>query len=254
MVWRSDGPLLAGLTAFVTGGTRGIGWEIARTLAAHGADVAVNGRDPVTVDAQAAALAAEHGGRTLALAGDVADPAAVTGFYQAIFRAWKRLDVLVNNAGVLENAPLGMIDAALVDRVIDVNTKGAIYNLQGAARLMTRHRRGSIVNVGSIVGRQGSAGQAVYAASKAALSGLTRSAARELAPQGIRVNLVEPGFIDTDLIRAMPADRHAATLAQIGLGRIGTADDVARVVLFLASELSSYVTGQALGVDGGMQI
>jgi len=255
MVWRSEGPLLAGRTAFVTGSSRGIGWEVARTLAAHGADVAINGHShPDQLAAQAGGLAQEFGVRTLSLAGNVADPEVVKGFYQALFKAWKRLDIMVNNAGVLEDALLGMITPELVDRVLGVNAKGAIYNLQGAARLMSRHKAGSIVNVSSIIGTHGNEGQAVYGASKAALLGLTRSAAKELAPTGIRVNAVAPGYIDTDMIRSLPPEVHAQRLAQIGMGRIGTPEDVARVVLFLASDLSTYVTGQVIGVDGGMRI
>lgn len=253
--WPEAPRLLTGRTAFVTGSARGIGWEVADTLAQLGCDVAINGRsDPAGLAVRAEELAARHGVRTLALPGDVSDPAAVRGFYQAIFKAWKRLDVLVNNAGVLEDALLGMISDELVDRVIDVNTKGAIHALQGAARLMTRAKSGSIVNMSSIVGVRGNEGQAVYAASKAALVGLTLSASRELAPMGIRVNAITPGYIDTDMIQRIPPAVHAQRLGQIGLGRIGTPADVARVVAFLASDLSSYVTGQVIGVDGGMRL
>ena len=253
MAWRSDPPLLAGRTAFVTGSSRGIGREVARTLAAHGADVALNGRqDPDGLAAQAAALATEFGVRTLALPGDVADPAVVKGWFATLFAQWRRLDVLVNNAGVLEGALLGMAGADLIDRVIDTNTKGAIHVLQAGARLMARHRAGSIINVSSILGTHGGAGQAVYAASKAALLGLTWSAAKELAPQGIRVNAIAPGYIATDLVRGLPPAVVAERTAAIGLGRVGTPADVAGVVLFLASDLGGYVTGQVLGVDGGL--
>ena len=253
MAWRSDPPLLAGRTAFVTGSTRGIGLAIARTFAAHGADVALNGRrDPAALATQAAALAAEFGVRTLALPGDVADPAAVKGWFATIFASWKQLDVLVNNAGILEGALLGMAAVDLIDRIIDTNTKGAIHVLQGGARLMTRHKRGAIINLSSILGTRGGAGQSVYAASKAALIGLTLSAAKELAPHGIRVNAIAPGYIDTDLVRGLPPAVQAERTAAIGLGRVGTPDDVAGAALFLASELGAYVTGQVLGVDGGL--
>jgi 3-oxoacyl-[acyl-carrier protein] reductase len=254
MASHSEGKLLVGRHAFVTGSTRGIGWQVARTLASHGAAIALNGRDPAQVFARAEELGAEFGVATLALAGDVAEAAAVTGFYQAIFKAWKRLDVLVNNAGILEDALLGMITPELVDRVLGINTKGAILNLQGAARLMTRAKAGSIINLSSIIGVTGNEGQAVYGASKAALLGLTLSAAKELAPTGIRVNAVAPGYIETDMIKHLPAEVHALRLSQIGMRRIGQPEDIANVVLFLASDLSSYVTGQVLGVDGGMRI
>ena len=254
MVWRPEGPLLAGRTAFVTGGTRGIGWEVARTLAAHGAAVAISGRRDDVVAERAAALATEFGVATLGLIADVADPDAVKASYQAIFKAWKQLDVLVNNAGVLDGGLLGMIGADVIDRVIDTNAKGAIHNLQAAARLMSRHKRGSIVNLTSILGTHGDTGQAVYAASKAAVIGLTLAAAKELAPQGIRVNAIAPGYVDTEMVQALPAEVQARQLATIGLGRAGSPDDVARAVLFFASDLSTYVTGQVLGVDGGMRI
>jgi 3-oxoacyl-[acyl-carrier protein] reductase len=249
------GRLLAGKTAFVTGGSRGIGAAVAEALAAHGADVAIGGRsDPAGLDAAAAELAARHGVRTLAIAGDVGEPAQVAAAYQTIWRAWKRLDVLVNNAGVMENGVLGMITAEQIDRVLATNTRGAILHLQAAARLMGRSRVGAIVNVASILGVRGGAGQSVYAASKAALIGLTLSAAKELAGQGVRVNAVAPGYIDTELVRGLAEDVRAARLAQIGLGRIGTPAEVADVVVFLASDLARYVTGQVLGVDGGMVI
>lgn len=253
MAWKSDPPLLAGRAALVTGSTRGIGLAVARALAAHGCDVAVNGRrDPAAVDAVAAALAAEFGVRTLALPGDVADAAVVKGWFQTLFAQWKRLDVLVNNAGVMEGALLGMAPVDLIDRTLDTNAKGAIHVLQAGARLMARHRRGSIINLTSIVGTRGAAGQAVYAASKAAVVGLTLAAAKELAPQGIRVNAIAPGYIDTDLVRGLPPAVQAERAAAIGLGRVGTPDDVAGVALFLASDLAAYVTGQVIGVDGGL--
>lgn len=245
---------LSGRCAFITGSTRGIGWAVAQKLAANGCAVAVHGRDLETATARAAELAQAHGVPTLALAGDLAEAAAISGFYQAIFKAWKRLDVLVNNAGILEDALLGMITPELLDRVLGINTRAAILSLQGAARLMSRARSGSIINVSSIIGVEGNEGQAVYGASKAALLGLTFSAAKELAPAKIRVNAVAPGYIETDMIKHLPAEVHAQRMAQIGMGRIGTPDDIANAVLFLASDLSAYVTGQVLGVDGGMRI
>jgi len=245
---------LAGRVAFVTGGSRGIGWACAELLASHGCNIAINGRSGTGLAERAADLAQRFGVETLALAGDVARPAVVEPWYLAIFRTWRRLDVLVNNAGVLEPSLVGMIAADLVDRVIDTNAKGAIYNLQAAARLMSRASRGSIINMTSIIGVEGDAGNTVYAASKAAVIGMTYAAAKELAPKGVRVNAVAPGYIETDLIAGIGANAHARRLGQIGMGRIGAPVDVARAVLFLASDLSTYVTGQVLGVDGGMRI
>lgn len=245
---------LSGRCAFVTGSTRGIGWAVAQKLAENGCAVAVHGRSVETATERAEGLAKVYGVPTLALAGDLAEASAIAGLYQTIFKAWKRLDVLVNNAGVLEDALLGMITPELVDRVLGINTRAAILNLQGAARLMTRAKSGSIINISSIIGVEGNEGQAVYGASKAALIGLTLSAAKELAPAKIRVNAVAPGYIETDMIKHLPPEVHAARMGQIGMGRIGTPDDIANGVLFLASDLSAYVTGQVLGVDGGMRI
>ena len=194
------------------------------------------------------------GAEAAVVVGDVADPAAVKGFYQEIFQRHRRLDVLVNNAGVLEDALLGMIPDATIERTFSVNTLGALRNLQAAARLMVRNRSGSIINMTSIIGVRGNEGQAVYSASKAALIGLTLSAAKELAPHNIRVNAVAPGFIDTDMTRALPREKFEERVRSVKMGRIGTPQDIANAVLFLASDLSAYITGQILGVDGGMLV
>jgi 3-oxoacyl-[acyl-carrier protein] reductase len=247
--------LLEGKIALVTGASRGIGWAIAELFASHGAHLALGCRDDRSdLAARAATLAEKHGVEAIALPGDVADPTVVSGFYQTIFKRWKRLDILVNNAGILEDALLGMIAPEMVDRVLAVNTKGSLYNLQGAARLMTRGRSGSIINLTSIIGTHGNEGQVVYAASKAAIIGMTLSAAKELAPHGIRVNAIAPGYIDTDMTRQLAADKQAQRLAQIGMGRVGDPQDVAYAALYLAADWSRYVTGQILGVDGGMRI
>jgi 3-oxoacyl-[acyl-carrier protein] reductase len=142
----------------------------------------------------------------------------------------------------------------MVNRTFEINTFGAIHHLQGAARLMKRKGSGSIINLTSIVGVNGNLGQIVYSSSKAALVGLTRSASKELAPAGIRVNAVAPGFIDTDMTQALPEDKYADRMSSIAMGRIGTPEDVARVIAFLADEDAAYVTGQIIGVDGGMLI
>ena len=254
MSWLDQAPL-RGRTALVTGSTRGIGRASADLLASLGADVAVNGcQSDEAVQEIAAGIADRHQVRTLALPGDVSDPEVVASMYRTLFSEFRQLDVLVNNAGILRDALLGMIGPELVERVLGVNAKGAIYVLQGAARLMTRAGRGSIINVSSIVGVQGNEGQTVYGASKAAVIGLTRSAARELAPKGIRVNAIAPGYIETDMISRLPPEVRALRESQIGLARVGTPDDIARVVAFLATDLSAYVTGQVLGVDGGMHL
>ncbi len=244
---------LDGRVAFVTGSSRGIGWAVARALAAHGANLVLNGRSSQeTLDERVEELRGEFGREVMGVPADVGDPRAVSGCYREIHRRFGRLDMLVNNAGILEDAVIGMIGADALKRLFEVNTFGVIHNLQAAARLMRRSGGGSIVNVGSIVGIQGNRGQVAYGATKAAILGITKSAAKELAPDGIRVNAVAPGFIDTDMVRGLPDDIRKENLAKIGMNRIGQPEDVAAVVLFLVSDLSSYMTGQVLGVDGGM--
>ena len=247
--------LLEGKVVFITGSTRGMGWATARLFARHGATVVLNGhRDRELLETRVKALNDAHEGRASGEFFDVADPQAVTRCYQAIFKRHGRLDVLINNAGMIDDAMLGMIPQSAIDRTFAVNTLGVLYNLQAAARLMSRHQRGSIVNVSSIMARRGCEGQTVYAASKAALLGMTLSAAKELAPKGIRVNAVAPGYINTDLIKDLPPAIHQERLASLKMGRIGEPEEVANVHLFLASDMASYVTGQVIGVDGGMLI
>jgi 3-oxoacyl-[acyl-carrier protein] reductase len=245
--------ILSGKICFVTGSTRGIGWATAETLSRYGATVILNGRTPSELlEERRRTLQERLGQPVLALAGDVGDPADVEACYAQIFKEYKRLDVLVNNAGTMQDALLGMISKDLIQSVINTNVTGAILHLQAAARLMARARSGSIINLTSIIGRMGKEGQTVYASSKAALIGMTLAAAKELAPKGIRVNAIAPGMIDTEMTRQLPPDRHAAAVNSIKLGRIGRPEEVAQAVLFFASDLSSYVTGQVLGVDGGM--
>jgi 3-oxoacyl-[acyl-carrier protein] reductase len=247
--------ILQDKVCFITGSTRGIGWATAREFARNGATVILNHRGSAALlDERCQELQAEFHGTVMGLMADVNDAPAVKSCYVEIFRRFKRLDVLVNNAGILQDALLGMISAETMHAVIGTNLVGSLTHLQEASRLMTRNRRGSIINVSSIIGRFGNEGQTVYAASKAAVIGMTMSAAKELAPQNIRVNAVAPGFIDTSMTRQLPPDKFQQRMAGIRMGRIGTADEVAKVIVFLASEMSSYVTGQVLGVDGGMVI
>jgi 3-oxoacyl-[acyl-carrier protein] reductase len=243
---------LDGRVALVTGSTRGIGWETARLLAARGATVVLNGAaDQAALDARVAELG---GAPHLGLAFDVADPAAAQDAVRRDFSEHRRLDLVVNNAGLLDDALLGMIRPADAQRTFAVNALGVMHVMQAAARKQARGEGGAIVNVASIIGTNGNAGQVAYGGSKAAVIGMTRSAAKELAPAGVRVNAVAPGFIDTEMTRGLPAAVHAERVAAIGMGRIGTAQDVARTIAFLCSDDAAYVTGQVIGVDGGMLI
>jgi 3-oxoacyl-[acyl-carrier protein] reductase len=245
--------MLADKIVFITGSTKGIGWETAREFSRHGATVILNHRNGGSIlDEKCHKLEEEFGRPAHGIAGDMASSDDVRKCYAEIFRRFKGLDVLVNNAGILRDALLGMIPDATIHDVINTNLVGSLLNLQEASRLMTRRGRGSVVNISSVIGRFGNEGQAVYAASKAAVIGLTLAAAKELAPKNIRVNAVAPGFIDTDMTKQLAPDKYKKRLEGIKMGRIGTPGEVANVIVFLASDLSSYVTGQVIGVDGGM--
>lgn len=248
-------PSLEGRVCLVTGSTRGIGWAMAETFAKAGALVVVHGREAgEALDARVAQLETLTGKASIGVAADLRGPAAVQSIFRTVFGRFRRLDVLVNNAGILRDALLGMISVEMAQETLAINTLAPLIATQEAARLMKRSGGGSIINVSSIIGRVGNEGQTAYAASKAAVIGLTLAAAKELAPNGIRVNAIAPGYIDTDMVRALSPQMHAARIASIKMGRVGTAQDVANVALFLASDLSGYVTGQVLGVDGGMLI
>jgi len=247
--------ILSGKVAVVTGGTRGIGRAIADTLAAHGAALIVNGRQGgEALDRAVHEIAAEHSVPVVGVAGDIGLAETSAEIARQAFARFKRLDIFVNNAGVLMDSLIGMIPPESVDRTIDINVKGVIYGTQAAVRLMQRGGGGSIINLASIIGRFGNEGQLVYGASKAAVIGATLSAAKELAARNIRVNAIAPGFIETDMVRQLPEDKYQQRMASIAMKRIGTPTDVAHAALFFASDLSSYVTGQVLGVDGGMLV
>jgi len=246
---------LGGKVALVTGSSRGIGRAIAEVLAGAGADVLLNARKASEeLTALAKDIADEHDVRGEAIAADVSVATEASAMFQKVYKTFGRLDALVNNAGVLKDGLIGMIRQEDLQSTIAVNTVGTLNCIQAGARLIQRSGGGAITNVASIIGVRGNAGQLVYGASKGAVIGATLSAAKELAAKQIRVNAVAPGYIDTNMIRSVPAETHEQRLASIGMGRIGTPADVADVVLFLSSPLSRYVTGTVIGVDGGMLI
>jgi 3-oxoacyl-[acyl-carrier protein] reductase len=185
---------------------------------------------------------------------DVSDPQSIKAAFHEVHKTCGRLDVLVNNAGVLKEALIGMISDAQLDEVMRTNSYSVIRLMQSASRLMMRQKSGAIVNVTSLIGRTGNEGNLIYAASKAAVIGATKSAARELAAHGIRVNAVAPGIIRTDMIADIPSAKMQQLQSSIKLGRVGEPEEVARVITFLASDLASYVTGQIIGIDGGMWV
>lgn len=246
---------LTGKVAAVTGASRGIGWAVAQTFAQAGATLVLNARtESELLTARAEELTQKFGVEVIISPGNVGDPATAQNLAKLAFSRFRRLDVLVNNAGVLRDGLIGMISKDQVRETLSINLEGVIYFTQAAARLMKRNKSGSIINLASIIGTNGNAGQLVYGASKAGVIGATLSAAKELALDGIRVNAIAPGYIATDMISNIPEETHQQRLNSIAMQRVGDPQDIANTALFLASDLSSYVTGQTIGVDGGMLI
>lgn len=239
---------------FITGSTRGIGRATAIVCAAHGATLVLHGRDTAALEDLKSEISRQYGVAVHILSYDVREAAEIKNSFLWIKKNVGRLDVLVNNAGVLDDALLGMVGEQQMSNTFAINIEAVIYHMQFASRLMTRQQSGSIINVSSIIGRTGNAGQVVYSSSKAAVIGATYSASKELGPYNIRVNAVAPGFIDTDMTKHLPEDKYAQRLSEIKMNRIGKPKEVANTILFLASDLSSYVTGQVIGVDGGMVV
>ena len=244
--------LLDGKTALVTGASRGIGRAIALRLAAEGASVAINYAGNTAKAAETKAAIEAVGGKAALFQADVSDSAQVERMVAAVTEMFGTIDILVNNAGITRDGLLMRMKEEDFDAVLDTNLKGIFHVTKAVSKLMMKKRAGRIVNMASVVGILGNAGQTNYAAAKAGVIGFTKSAARELAARGITVNAVAPGFIATDMTAAMPEKAKEATLAAIPLRRMGAPEDVANAVAFLVSDQASYITGQVVKVDGGM--
>ncbi len=244
---------LDGRVALVTGAGRGIGQAIATALAQAGAKVAVLSRTDTNAQ-QVAQQILQAGGEAMPIAADVADATALENAIESVLNRWERLDILVNNAGINRDTLLLRMKDEDWDRVLEVNLRGAFVATRAALKPMLRQRWGRIINISSVVGLTGNAGQANYVASKAALIGFTRSVALEVGSRNITCNAIAPGLIETDMTRALPDNLRAYALQRIPLGRFGTPEEVAFGVLFLCSDYASYITGQVLTIDGGLTV
>ncbi|MBW1848136.1 MAG: 3-oxoacyl-[acyl-carrier-protein] reductase [Deltaproteobacteria bacterium] len=241
----------------VTGGSRGIGRSICLSFAGNDTRIYFNYYSPdpdaeAVFAAETEKLVAEKGGSAKGIFANVSDEKDVAKFFEQIMDESERVDVLINNAGITRDGFIVRMKETDWDDVLNINLKGAFFCIKIAGKLMMKQRSGCIINMASVVGVTGNAGQANYSASKAGLIGLTKSTAKELAPRGITVNAIAPGFIETDMTAVLPEDIKKEMLDQIPLGRAGKPEDIASVAVFLASEAASYITGQVIHVSGGM--
>lgn len=239
-----------GKVAIVTGSARGIGRTIAEAFAHQGAQVVISDLDQAAVET----VASEIGHDAIGVRADVTESADIDALIETVMQTLGRIDVVVNNAGITRDTLIIRMDEKDWDLVLDINLKGAFLVTKASARVMMKQRSGRIVNISSVVGLGGNAGQANYAASKAGLIGLTKSAAKELCTRGITVNAVAPGFIETEMTHKLPEAARKLFLDRTLVTRLGTPVDVASAVLFLASDEASFITGQVLAVDGGLTI
>ena len=244
--------MLTGKIALVTGAGRGIGREIALALAADGATVIVNYNGSKESAEEVVAKITQEGGSAEAIQCNVSDFAASEAFVKQVLDKYKKVDILVNNAGVTRDNLIMRMTEEDYDAVLDTNLKGAFNMIRHLSRGFIKQRGGKIINISSVSGVLGNAGQANYSASKAGLIGLTKSVAREFASRGVNVNAVAPGFIDTDMTKNMTEDAKKALNSMIPMGKMGSTKNIADLVLFLAGSSSDYITGQVIACDGGM--
>jgi len=238
----------------VTGGSRGIGRAICLAFAGADTHIFFNYSSASTAAEETAKLVADAGGQATGMCVNVADQKSVEDFMDKIVEETGRIDVLVNNAGITKDGLLVRMSEQDWDDVMDINLKGSFFCTKLAAKVMMKQRSGNIVNITSVVGASGNAGQANYSSSKAGMIGFTKSVAKELAARGITVNAVAPGYIETDMTAEMSEKATAAMMGQIPMRRAGKPEDIAGVVRFLASDMASYITGQVIHVNGGMYI
>lgn len=246
--------MLSGKTALITGAGRGIGRAIALAMAREGARVIVNYRGSREKAEAVREEILAMGAQADIYGCDVSDPEEVREMFQTVTGRYAGLDILVNNAGITRDNLILRMKEEELDEVLNVNLKGAFYCMKCAARLMLRQRSGRIINLSSVVGVHGNAGQVNYSAAKAGLIGMTKSLAKELGSRGITVNAIAPGFIETDMTEKLPEELRKSIAGTIPMGRFGAVEEVASTAVFLASGASSYITGQVIGVDGGMGI
>lgn len=246
--------LLSGKTALITGASRGIGKSIAEVFAREGCNLVLLARDKTLLQNLSESLGQQYGVKVLYYETDVSKPEALKSVFSNIYEQQIFPEILVNNAGIMTDSMLQTAKSEMIEQTFSVNTFGAIYCSQLALKGFLRNKKGSIINLSSIIGIQGSPGQSIYAASKAAIVGFTKSLSKELAPLHIRVNAIAPGFIETDMVKGRNEKFYEKNLAAIGMKRFGKPEDVSGTALFLASDLSGYVTGQIIGVDGNMVI
>lgn len=247
--------MLKGKTVLITGASRGIGYATAEAFLKEGANAALCAvKEESLIKAKEDLLAKYPSAKIFIKTTDVSDEAQVKDFVDGALKEFGAIDVLVNNAGITKDALVIRMSQADWDAVLNINLKGAFLMSKACAKEMMKARSGAIVNITSVVGQTGNAGQANYAAAKAGLIGLAKTLAKELAPRNIRVNAVAPGFVDTEMTQRLPQEIKEAALGQIPLKRFARADDIAQAVLFLASDKAAYITGQVIAVNGGLYI